>query len=98
MKVQAFLVKHDDDWGGIMCRAISGDGPGPLDLSQEEIVRWLKSDPSHAVVFPDRMRFILRGASEALENFYWGDLPSEDPNDAEGGDLTAEEVVKSALA
>lgn len=70
-----------------------------------EVEAYLNSDPRHAVVLHsgyddyfeltpfDPPIYVLRGAGEDLNNFYWGDMPAEDPNDAEGGDLTAEQAL-----
>lgn len=40
--------------------------------------------------------YVVRGASGKLDNFYYGDMPAEDPNDAEGGDLTAIQAIAYA--
>ena len=40
--------------------------------------------------------YVLRGASEALDNFYYGHMPAEDQNDADGGDVDALEAVRAA--
>ena len=53
-------------------------------------------------------KYVLCGASEPGDNYYWGDwpaprsvpapwlVPAADLNDAEGGDLTDEEALKAA--
>jgi hypothetical protein len=74
--------------------------PGPAERrSRREVVEYLEQDPSHAVVIHVRRPiYVLRGASERLDNFYYGEwAESMDPNDANGGDLTAREAVNEAV-
>ena len=64
----------------------------------DDVVAYLESDPSNAVfVLGPRPQYIVRGASGGLNNFYYGDLPAIDPNNAEGGDLMAEEALERTL-
>lgn len=70
-----------------------------------EVEAYLNENPRHAVVLHagkddyfdlisyDPPLYVLRGASEELNNFYYGTMPAEDPNDAEGGTYTAEEAL-----
>ena len=64
-----------------------------------EVVTYLEADPRHAIVIQGKARqvYVLRGASEELNNFFYGDMPAEDPNDADGGDLTARQAVTEAV-
>lgn len=74
----------------------------------EEVVAYLDASARHAVVIVDldevsgecvaqAPQYVLRGASEQLDNFYFGAYPAEDPNDADGGQLTAAEALAAAL-
>lgn len=94
-KINAFLVKHDDPWEIILTK---NWGPGPVPsaflLTFKEIVQYLQKDPANAALFPDKMRCVCRGAGEGLNDFWWGDLPSEEANQ-EG--LTASAAVTAAL-
>lgn len=68
-------------------------------FSKEELVEYLEKSPRHAVVLHGSTpQYILRGAGEWLDNFYWGEYPAEDPNDANGGGLRAKEALADALA
>jgi hypothetical protein len=92
-----FLIVQTND------SELDGTGPRQL-LGTDTVVAYLEANPRHAVVLHefhnddsvftyDPPVYILRGASETLNNFYYGDMPAEDPNDANGGDLTAEEAL-----
>ncbi len=83
---------------------ILGEEP-QQDHSVEEVETFLNADPANAVVVTgfteaeedsvtsiDPM-YVIRGASEALDNFYIGAIPAEDPNDADGGSWTAAEAL-----
>lgn len=70
----------------------------------QEVVDYLNANPRNAVVITDieeesdecvatTPQYIIRGASESLDNFYFGSMPAEDPNDSSGGDLTAEQAL-----
>lgn len=77
-------------------------------VTANEVVAYLNADPRHAVVLHESKDdfygrtvfspelYVLRGAGEDLQNFYWGEMPAEDPNDAEGGDLTADNALAAA--
>jgi len=74
-----------------------------------DVVSYLKQSPRNAVVIIDAdtdisgvvessgPHYVMRGASGELNNYYWGHYPAEDPNDAEGGHLTAEQAVRQAV-
>lgn len=73
----------------------------------QEVINYLNADPRHAIVLHDieeesgecvatTPQYIIRGAGEQLGDFYFGAMPAEDPNDAEGIDLTAEEALFQA--
>lgn len=68
-----------------------------IDRKTAEVVAYLNADPRNAVVLNNQLAqmAVWRGASEQLNNFYWQDLPLEDP-DSNGGDLTAEEAIEQA--
>lgn len=93
MKINATFTDHE----------ILSDGELKT-VTVAEAEQYLNDDPAHAVIIhgTDRAVFtpelyVLRGASEDLDNFYWGLMPAEDPNDAEGGDLTAAQALQAAL-
>lgn len=80
----------------------------PASYTAEELVVYLNEDPRHALVVTDLAEvsgecvvtgpvYVLRGAGEGLGDFYFGSYPAEDPNDAEGGDLTADAALAQAL-
>jgi hypothetical protein len=64
---------------------------------REFVIKYLNENAKHAVVIDlgDRQTAIWRGASDQNDNFYYQDLPLEEP-DCSGGDLTAEEAVTEA--
>ncbi len=79
-----------------------------IETTPKAIIDYLNENPRHAITIHDlneesgectahNPQYILRGASEELNNYYYGPVPAEDPNDASGGDLTAEEALKEAL-
>jgi len=79
-----------------------------VEATPAEVVAYLNESPRHAVVLVgsedevfgkvtfEQALYVLRGASEALDNFYYGHMPAEDPNDADGGDVDALEAVRAA--
>lgn len=79
-----------------------------VEATPAEVVSYLNDDPRHAVVLVgstdelfgektfEPSLYVLRGASEALNNFYYGHMPADDPNDADGGDVDALEAVRAA--
>lgn len=80
----------------------------PQTYRLDELIIYLNENPRHAIVITDLDEappqhtvttpvYVLRGAGEDLNNFYWGSYPAEDPDDIDGGDLTAEEAVGLAL-
>lgn len=75
-----------------------GDPTKFQDTTPADLVTYLNANPRNAVVvdLDDRQVAIFRGASEDLDNFYYQDLPLEDP-DANGGDLTAQQAVDEVL-
>lgn len=98
LEVQASLVHDEDtDWQTFSAAIRQW-------YSASEVVEYLEEDPRHAVfLFGGRDRhfgeihfqnplFILRGAGEGLVDFFYGELPAEDPNDAEGP-YTAEQAL-----
>lgn len=74
-----------------------------------EVQYFLEEEPGNAVIIHggrdsffggidyDPPIYILRGAGEDLSNFYYGEMPAENPNDADGGDLTAEEAIGASI-
>lgn len=69
------------------------------DLTLDQAVDYLEENPRHALVIVGSAGevYVLRGAGDDLCNFYYGYYPAEDPNDANGGDLTAREAVNASL-
>ncbi len=79
-----------------------------VEATPTEVVAYLNESPRHAVVLVgseckvfgkvtfEPALFVLRGASEKLDNFYYGHMPAEDPNDSDGGDIDALEAVRAA--
>lgn len=66
--------------------------------SLPEMEAYLNASPRNALVIGGAKKvYVLRGASEQPNNFYYGLWPAEDPNDAEGGDLTASQAIAEAL-
>ena len=80
--------------------------------SPGDVVAYLNEKPENAVVIvdadtnaieaadgPRHFQYIIRGAGGDLNNFYYGayDEDSMDPNDANGGDMTADVAVTSAV-
>lgn len=74
-----------------------------------QVVEYLHQDPRHAVVIVDADTsvnngeargpvYVLCGAGETSDNYYYGWHPAEDPNEADGGNLTAEQAVLQAVA
>lgn len=99
LRLKCVLSRDDADW--------SKPGKSAWRTAAEVEV-YLNADPRHAVLLfggkdeifgtlkYEPALYILRGASEGLDNFYWGTLPAEDPNDAEGGDLAADQAIGQA--
>ncbi len=86
--------------------SLSADNP--VWRTPDEVVVFLNASPRNAVVITDLVeasgecvattpQYVLRGASERPDNFYFGSVPAEDPNDANGGDLTAKAALNGAL-
>lgn len=78
----------------------SMDADDYKDYSLKQLVYYLEDNPRHAVhigVGEDLVFAVWRGAGEALDNFFHQELPLEDPGDANGGGLTAEQALKEAL-
>lgn len=79
-----------------------------VEATPAEVVAYLNDDPRNAVVLVgsrdaffgektfEPSLYVIRGASEGLDNFYYGHMPAEDPNDADGGDVDALEAVRAA--
>ncbi len=69
-------------------------------LPDTQVVDYLNQNPRHAAVVDRGEEFyvgVFRGASDAADNFYIAALPMEDPNDADGGDWTADVALAEAL-
>lgn len=69
------------------------------DKSRQEVISYLNASPENAVVIPlDEFNYVavFRGAGGDLNNFYYQESPLSDPNDANGGDLTAEQAFDNA--
>lgn len=74
-------------------------------MSAVQAAAYLDADPAHAIVMLGAQDnyfgnvpfepnvYVIRGASERTDNYYFGDMPAEDPNDAEGGDLSAVDAI-----
>ena len=84
-----------------------GDFP-QIPVPVADVVNYLNASPRNAIVITDLDEasgecvagspvYVLRGAGEDLNNFYFGPFPAEDPGDANGGDLTAEQALAEAL-
>jgi hypothetical protein len=70
---------------------------------------YLNANPRHALVIDgaetdvtgfgtlEPAMYVLRGASEKLDNFYFGRIDNESPNDSEGGDLVAIDAICAAI-
>ena len=80
----------------------------PQTKTVQEVVDYLQENPRHAVilhgshdehfgdtVYDDRF-YVLRGAGEGLDEFWYGVMPCEDPEDDDGGDLTAAQALSHA--
>ncbi len=65
------------------------------DAPIEDVVTYLNESPRNAVILNEVA--IFRGASDEPDNFFYADLPLEDLNDVDGGDLTAAQAVEAAL-
>ncbi len=73
-------------------------------LTREDAVEYLEEDPRHAIVIFgtsagvkfDPPVYVLRGASEQLDNFFYGEYPAEDPGDASDAE-SASEALQEAL-
>lgn len=83
-------------------RILIKDRVDPQIYQLNDLIAYLNESPRHAIVITGLAEessqcavYVLRGAGEDLNNFYWGSYPVEDP--ADGGDLTAEEAVDLAL-
>jgi hypothetical protein len=57
---------------------------------------WSAEKRAKAAKVKTKKVYIVRGASEELNNFYFGLWPTEDPNDAEGGNLSAIQAIFEA--
>ncbi len=78
------------------------------DATPAEVVAYLNASPRHAVVVSNLTeasgeceaqtpQYLLRGANDGLQSFWFGPMPAEDPGDASGGDLDAEAALTAAL-
>ena len=78
------------------------------EFKPQELIDYLNESPRHALAITGfeeesdeceikNAVYVLCGASDQPDNYYYGLLPAEDPNDAEGGDLTAKEAISLAL-
>jgi hypothetical protein len=74
-----------------------GDGTGRKGKALvNNMIRHLKASPRNAIEILGEVA-VWRGAGGDDSNYYYQSLPLTDPNDAEGGDLTAEQAVVEAL-
>jgi hypothetical protein len=68
------------------------------EYSLRQIANHLNESPQNsAVIHLTKDWYILRGAGGGLDNFYYGEMPAENPNDAEGGSLTAGLAILKVL-
>lgn len=70
------------------------------EMTAEQAALFLNLSPRNAVVITsvEPHQFILCGASEEPTNYFYGDMPAEDPNDANGGfDMTALQAIEEAV-
>lgn len=84
--------------------ATFGNEPHEI-ITESAAADYLNADPQNSIVIYaidgrdlQRPLFIIRGASEALDNFYYGEHPPEDPGDVDGGDLTAADVLGELIS
>ena len=95
------LTNHDDlnDSPRIQAYKSPGEVIAYLNEKEENAVVIVDADTSLAnqAEMPRHFQYIIRGASGELDNFYYGEYPAEDPGDANGGDLTADEAIYEAV-
>jgi hypothetical protein len=75
----------------------------------DSAVKYLEESPANALVITDAdakdvdstakrtAQYVLCGASGGSDNYFYGSMPSDDPNDARGGDITARVAVNEAV-
>ncbi len=94
----AVLTTYDDIGNHVV------DGPDDHDFTEidrDTIVAHLNAAPDNAAIIGNEFDVeygIVRGGSGADNNFFYGLMPLEDPNDMEGGELTAAEAVSAAMS
>ena len=97
-----FKGKQIDNPAINVCRTNDSEMDAPSEfkrLKKSMIVSYLNQNPRNAVVIDkDGVQIaVFRGASDEPNNFYTQVLPLEDPNDADGGEYTAEQAIDFAL-
>lgn len=84
----------------ILCRDDDPEfGKGPVQsLHPVQIVAWLAGSPRNAVVIQGEVpTFVICGAGEGPDDYYYGEMPCEDPDSVADADLTAELAVQDAI-
>ncbi len=78
-------------------------------VTVDSAVKYLEESPANALVITDAdakdvdstakrtAQYVLCGASGGFDNYFYGSMPSDDPNDACGGDITARVAVNEAV-
>lgn len=94
--IKAILTDQDTPW-----QYLSKEALKEYELSQ--LLDHLNADLAMAAVlvespYYDTLVAVWCGAGEREDNFFWMGGPWEDPNDAEGGTLTAEQAIREALS
>ena len=88
--LKAFKTKYDQ----------MGNPPGQMQsMMTSQMIKYLDADPSNALIVETKLGTyaVFRGAGGGADNFFYQELPISDPNDAEGGDLTAEDAIHSIM-